>query len=430
VEARYLGARRKLCHDYETKGKCLRGDDCPFEHRGTPIVLPAAPDRHGKAGPGQGAGMAGRFAGEMYNPEQPFDVVRPPMGGGMHPLWRPPLPMAPVMMGPHAYLGAGMRAPFGQPMVMPGMMAMPPHMMHQQQPIPPYMSSQQHMLARNNSAPAPPLVCFSFLQKGFCSHGQACKFSHDLTSGAAPSAPRPTTAAPPSRPQLIKGCVLEVRGIPEGFNTIMQLNEYFAKFGSITNIHIGVLANGTPDLRAATVQFRTQQEARAAKASEDAVFGKKFIKVCWPTDDKAAAAGATAVNPTAAQAASRPGVQVLTPVATAAQSSAAAAAALRPQAPPAQPVGGAPRAQPLPPSKAAAAGAGSSAAAKRAELAKEQQALVGKLLARSKELIKMMESPTLSPEDRQRCKESLTKLKELTAAAVESLRSLVGAGSA
>ncbi|XP_065500259.1 RNA-binding protein 27 isoform X2 [Caloenas nicobarica] len=70
---------------------------------------------------------------------------------------------------------------------------------------------------------------------------------------------------------------LEVRKIPPELNNITQLNEHFSKFGTIVNIQVAF----QNDPEAALIQYVTNDEARKAISSTEAVLNNRFIRVLW-----------------------------------------------------------------------------------------------------------------------------------------------------
>ncbi|RLV86649.1 hypothetical protein DV515_00015830 [Chloebia gouldiae] len=70
---------------------------------------------------------------------------------------------------------------------------------------------------------------------------------------------------------------LEVRKIPPELNNITQLNEHFSKFGTIVNIQVAF----QNDPEAALIQYLSNEEARKAISSTEAVLSNRFIRVLW-----------------------------------------------------------------------------------------------------------------------------------------------------
>ncbi|KAK0418698.1 hypothetical protein QR680_013723 [Steinernema hermaphroditum] len=72
-------------------------------------------------------------------------------------------------------------------------------------------------------------------------------------------------------------CSLVIRRIPEELNVLSKLNEYFSRFGNITNVQVKY--QGHPET--ACIAFATHEEAKAAFMSSDAVLNNRFIRVYW-----------------------------------------------------------------------------------------------------------------------------------------------------
>ncbi|KAG9469940.1 hypothetical protein GDO78_019290 [Eleutherodactylus coqui] len=70
---------------------------------------------------------------------------------------------------------------------------------------------------------------------------------------------------------------LEVRKIPQDLNNITKLNEHFSKFGTIVNIQVAF--QGDPE--GALIQYLSNEEARRAISSTEAVLNNRFIRVLW-----------------------------------------------------------------------------------------------------------------------------------------------------
>jgi RNA-binding protein 26 len=76
---------------------------------------------------------------------------------------------------------------------------------------------------------------------------------------------------------------LAVEKIPIEYCQISTVNDFFAKFGNITNISV------QPHQQKAIIQYGSRAEAEAAYNSPDAIFDNRFVKVYWHKDDSATA---------------------------------------------------------------------------------------------------------------------------------------------
>ena len=77
------------------------------------------------------------------------------------------------------------------------------------------------------------------------------------------------------RPERRSDKTLVVEKIPEDKLSLGSVNDWFSKFGTVTNVAVDT-ANAK-----ALVSFSNHEEALAAWKSEDAVFGNRFVKVFW-----------------------------------------------------------------------------------------------------------------------------------------------------
>ncbi|XP_006454808.1 hypothetical protein AGABI2DRAFT_198413 [Agaricus bisporus var. bisporus H97] len=77
------------------------------------------------------------------------------------------------------------------------------------------------------------------------------------------------------RPERRGDKTLVVEKIPEDKLSLANVNDWFKRFGSVTNVAIDRMGGK------ALVSFSTHEEAYAAWKSEDAVFNNRFVKVFW-----------------------------------------------------------------------------------------------------------------------------------------------------
>ncbi|KAI8375161.1 hypothetical protein BD560DRAFT_327017 [Blakeslea trispora] len=89
---------------------------------------------------------------------------------------------------------------------------------------------------------------------------------------------------------------LVVEKIPAECCQIAIVNDYFAKFGTITNISV------QPNLQKAIIQYSSRAEAEKAYSSPDVIFDNRFVKVYWSKEDTNGAEMSSATTaPSAAQ---------------------------------------------------------------------------------------------------------------------------------
>lgn len=79
----------------------------------------------------------------------------------------------------------------------------------------------------------------------------------------------------PQRPERRKDKTLVIERIPEDKLSLDQINDWFKRFGSVTNVAID-----RPTSKA-LISFSDHQEAYNAWKAEDAVFNNRFVKVFW-----------------------------------------------------------------------------------------------------------------------------------------------------
>ncbi|CAK9302820.1 unnamed protein product [Gordionus sp. m RMFG-2023] len=75
---------------------------------------------------------------------------------------------------------------------------------------------------------------------------------------------------------------LELKKIPVEMNSISQLNGYFQRFGQLVNIQV----NHDDDPRAALVTFSSNAEAYKAYKCQEPIFNNRFIKMFWHNPSK------------------------------------------------------------------------------------------------------------------------------------------------
>ncbi|KAF9161814.1 hypothetical protein DFQ26_004136 [Actinomortierella ambigua] len=235
--------RRPRCRDYDQKGYCMRGDQCPYDHGDDRIVvdeLPRMPfDMMAGGRPGNGPpmmhgnmpgmpGMDGNPAApQFYGQGQVHD---PSMMGG-------------AGAGTHPHMEGGMAGRGGMGMGMGmGMRGA--------------RGASRGMRGGGRGRSSP----YGSGGSGSGSTGGPGRFA-----GAVGNK---------ERNQLV------VENIPQEFNTIDQVNNYFKKFGPLSNIQVDQIA------RKALIQYATHEEAHAAYSSPEVIFNNRFVKVYWLPEDQ------------------------------------------------------------------------------------------------------------------------------------------------
>lgn len=127
--------------------------------------------------------------------------------------------------------------------------------------------------------PTPSMVPPPNMDHGIPTHPMGMRnngFRPGPPRGGGPPMPKGTFGeAPTFRPERRNDKTLVVEKIPEDKLSLGAINNWFQKFGTITNVAVDT--NGAKAL----VSFAEHEEARAAWKSEDAVFGNRFVKVFW-----------------------------------------------------------------------------------------------------------------------------------------------------
>ncbi|XP_074865849.1 RNA-binding protein 27 isoform X2 [Carettochelys insculpta] len=325
---------KRRCRDYDERGFCVLGDLCQFDHGNDPLVvdevalpsmIPFPPPPPGLPPPPPPPGMLMpplpgpahnmRMPGPQVHPQPPPPVVLPVVS-------RPPLTQSSLMNNRDQSRTGAM------PSLAPVGARLPP-------PLPQnllYTVSEHTYEPDGYNPEAPSITSAGRSQyRQFFSRTQTQRPNLiGLTSGEVDSNPRaaniiiqtetPISIAnnsssatrvvlepdnrkrPPSsiegpsvkkpwmgkqannqnKPGFLKknqytNTKLEVRKIPPELNNITRLNEHFSKFGTIVNIQVAF----KNDPEAALIQYLTNDEARKAISSTEAVLNNRFIRVLW-----------------------------------------------------------------------------------------------------------------------------------------------------
>ncbi|KAI0757205.1 hypothetical protein C8Q80DRAFT_1092235 [Daedaleopsis nitida] len=294
--------RRGICRDYHNNGYCARGAFCKYSH-GEDAVIPGQlfpmPGVGGMPfmpmmGPGGMPFPMPGASGGGYDPHERMDMR--PTGGaaatGGRPNVRPPVlsrddgdvpmgqkpgelpviqdltPQVPIEdVSPHN-TGEGFRPqqrpstdgmvpPVDMGMIMNGVNSM--NSMNGMSSMA-SMDIPQQFPVPESSAAAPPR-------------------SHPVNSrgGGTRGRGRGTFGgdAQSFRPERRNDKTLVVEKIPEDKLTLGAVNDWFSKFGTVTNVAVDA-----PSAKA-LVSFSNHEDAHKAWKSEEAVFGNRFVKVFW-----------------------------------------------------------------------------------------------------------------------------------------------------
>ncbi|KAF9435410.1 hypothetical protein BGZ76_006338 [Entomortierella beljakovae] len=250
--------KRQRCRDYDEKGYCMRGDMCQFDHGEDRIVVDDVPN-------------------------VPFDMM------GVVP-----------SMGPNGMMGMGVnRPPFFPGGPNSGMM-----------PNPTDIYDPEAALALDGMG-VPGQGAEQFENRNQQGGPESGRFGQDPSTrgslrgrGGLRGMRGARGRGGASHPYAVQGrfpgaastggvkSSLVVEHIPDEFNTIDKVNEFFKQFGSLTNIQVDQSAHK------ALIQYSTREEANAAYNSPDVIFGNRFVKVYWQPDDVDAATFGRLPKPT------------------------------------------------------------------------------------------------------------------------------------
>ncbi|XP_061200000.1 RNA-binding protein 27 isoform X5 [Neopsephotus bourkii] len=228
---------KRRCQDYDERGFCVLGDLCQFDHGNDPLVVDEV-----------------SLPSMIPFPPPPPGLPPPPPG-----MLLPPLPGLP----------RNMRLPI--PQTHP--QAPPPVVL----PVPTaniIIQTEPPIPITNNSSNVTRVVLEPDSRK------------RSPSSLECPPLKKPWLGKQANNNQTKPGFLkknqytntkLEVRKIPPELNNITQLNEHFSKFGTIVNIQVAF----QNDPEAALIQYLTNDEARKAISSTEAVLNNRFIRVLW-----------------------------------------------------------------------------------------------------------------------------------------------------
>lgn len=216
--------RKQMCRDFHKMGYCPRGASCKFEHSSSVAGGPGGMQQLGRGqflmnnmmGPG-GMGQMPPPSGMMF-PGQPYGM--PPQG--WHPGMQPSNGEAPALRS-----------------------AGPPHVSEGQQP-------------------------------GFAHFGQPTGHAGGRGRGRGRGAGPPGTFQSSRR----SNTTLVIENVPAEHLDLIKVNEYFKKFGTITNISID-----KPGSKA-LVSYSQPSEAKTAHESPDVIFDNRFVKVYFQRLDE------------------------------------------------------------------------------------------------------------------------------------------------
>lgn len=281
---------------FAEKGWCSRGDSCRWEHSTDAITGGANRGSNGMqaaTGPGPAQSMNGpgsHFNGMQGGSSQPMFMGRPPMPGQMaggFPMFPGPSPGWSGSQSPTPFGGAqSPHGPFqgGPPgFEGPGLAARLGEQRQQQQPSPQPQFFQQQPDGQGGfpGASGPPMGMGGEgpSRGGFAGRGR----------GRGGGAPGTFTNRSRSTTTLV------IENVPAEYLDLVKINDYFKRFGTITNIQID-----QPSAKS-LVSYSTPAEAKSAHESPEVIFGNRFVKVYFQKLDEpldgSSAGGPPAIRP-------------------------------------------------------------------------------------------------------------------------------------
>ncbi|CAE6421778.1 unnamed protein product [Rhizoctonia solani] len=234
--------RRQPCRDYHERGFCARGSQCIFSHGEEAVTPMGFPPMMGMMGPNfMMPWMMNQLGAGAYDPNQSLmdmSTPRPPNGN-----------MDVVMADGTSSKGDNV----SEAKVMTPATSDVPQTNGTNVGRNPSMRGGHGAYGRNMRGRVTPAGSW---------HGDADALDGQDSGSGSSSEPR-------------RDRTLVVEKIPQERLSLEELNNWFKRFGSVTNVAIDA-----PSAKA-LVSFSTHDEARDAWRSEDAVFGNRFVKLYW-----------------------------------------------------------------------------------------------------------------------------------------------------
>ncbi|KAL7989200.1 hypothetical protein Chor_011866 [Crotalus horridus] len=288
---------KRRCRDYDERGFCVLGDLCQFDHGNDPLVvdevslpsmIPFPPPPPGLPPPGmlmpptQGPTHNMRMPGPQLHPRPPplvrIPIPRPPSSQSslINSRDQPGTTTVPSL----APMGARLPPPLPQSLLY----SVSEHTYEPDgyNPEAPSITSTAANIIIQTEPPIGIASNSSNVSRVVLEPDNRKRISNTM-EGPSPKKPwigKQTNNQ--NKPGFLKksqytNTKLEVRKIPPELNNITQLNEHFSKFGTIVNIQVAF----KNDPEAALIQYLTNDEARKAISSTEAVLNNRFIRVLW-----------------------------------------------------------------------------------------------------------------------------------------------------
>ncbi|KAH9950510.1 hypothetical protein B0H21DRAFT_723637 [Amylocystis lapponica] len=284
--------RRGICRDYHNNGYCARGAFCKFSHGEDAVIPSQLFPMNGNMGVGPmpfmpmlpNSGMpygAGGGSNAAYDPHERMDMRPPVPGPGANIGSRPLNQRAPMIPRQGEFNGQ-------KPGELPVIQDLTPPGTRDDRVAP--NGSQNGYSDPNGSTMAGPSSGGDVVMNGTNGTNGHMNASPDVDVFAPPISPRGRGMrggrggggrgtfggdVHSFRPEKRSDKTLVVEKIPEDKLSLGAVNEWFKRFGTVTNVAVDAVH------AKALVSFSNHEEALAAWKAEDAVFGNRFVKVFW-----------------------------------------------------------------------------------------------------------------------------------------------------
>ncbi|KAK7463811.1 hypothetical protein VKT23_005749 [Stygiomarasmius scandens] len=265
--------QRRVCRDYYNLGYCSRGALCKYSH-GDDALVPEQLYMNGLQMQGSGMPFMSMFpngfgmggAGAAYDPRESQMDMRANGRSQMRPAVLPRTQQEDGGRAMHNSHTSG---------ELPVIQDLTPEVAHSDVQPNPNHHSQPPSSNTSPETVQPP--------------GHSTLPPQDVEMAPADPPPRPSSGwrgrgrgrggfgsdAGTFRPERRKDKTLVLEKIPEDKLSLAQVNDWFKRFGTVTNVAIDQAHHK------ALISFSTHEEAHAAWKSEDAVFGNRFVKIFW-----------------------------------------------------------------------------------------------------------------------------------------------------
>lgn len=241
---------RQMCRDFHQRGFCARGESCKFDHS-----LPQQP-------PGENNGFN---LNPMMGMQIPHQHMNQPYG----------LPSQ--QSGPNnGFMGMGPQFALGGPPIgwnSPQGMVPPPHQEIYQGPPPVDGAQNGFLQGEGNGNDLSSRMDSNAPQRG--DFGQRGRGSSRGGRGGGLHGGRGAFEK-----KQTSNTTLVIENVPVENLELVKVNEYFKKFGTITNIQIDI------DSKKALVSYSQPSEAKAAHSSPEVIFNNRFVKVYFQRLDE------------------------------------------------------------------------------------------------------------------------------------------------